>query len=56
MFDDDELKSMMKLSDRKSLMRMKSKEERHAVDGNEWFVRMESHSFIEPNTSLCCRS
>ena len=55
MFDDGELKSMMKSCDGKSVTRMESKEKRHVVDGNEWFVRMESHSFIEPNTSLCCR-
>ena len=35
MFDDGELKSMMKSCDGESVMRMESKEKRHVVDSNE---------------------
>ena len=53
MFDDDEMESMMKSCDGESVMRMEMEEKRHVVDGGEWFVRIESHSFVEPNTNLC---
>ena len=53
MFDDDEMKSMMKSCDGESVMRTEMEEKRHVVDGGKRFVRMESHSFVEPDTSLC---
>ena len=53
MFDDDEMESMMKSCDGESVMWMEMEEKRHVVDGGEWFVGMESHSFVDPNASLC---
>ena len=52
MFGENELKSVTKLCGRECVVRVETVEKRHVVDGDEWLVRMESHAFIEPNTSL----
>ena len=53
MLGDDEMESMIKSFDGESVMRLEMEAKRHVVDRGEWFVRMESHSFVEPYASLC---
>ena len=53
MFDDDEMERMLKSCDGESVMRTEMEEKKHVVDSDEWFVGLESLSFVEPDANLC---